>query len=170
MGFQADHFRLNLFAELTVNIFKIGGFTPATRAIVNNLDLNDFLSEIYEAQGSLRCCDSYSRPFLNSGCLKLKSRKRQDSAVLLTCLVTGPEFFYSFNSFNNIESKEAQRDVFAEHGDQQQLIVNLGKMNITVGSLMKQQGKLLLSHKFCHGINCGKVTGSKGSKRVNIVF
>lgn len=53
MGLQADHLRLDLFGEFSVDIFKVGGLAAPAGAVIDDLHLNDFFSEIDKAQSIL---------------------------------------------------------------------------------------------------------------------
>jgi hypothetical protein len=53
VSLQADHFRLDLFGELSVDIFKVSGFAATAWAVIDNFHLNDFFPEVDEAHNTL---------------------------------------------------------------------------------------------------------------------
>ena len=50
---QTDHFGLDLFGKLPVDIFKVGGFAATAGAVIDYFYLNDFFPEIDKAHNTL---------------------------------------------------------------------------------------------------------------------
>ena len=45
-------------------------------------------------------------------------------------LIVDPELLDPFYGFDYIQAEKTERDAFSKHGDQQQFIVNFGKMEL----------------------------------------
>lgn len=105
VGFETDHFRLDLFFKTAVDIFKICGLATAAGTVVDNFDLNDFILKVYEAQVIL---------LLTVFQFKLKPAADWNASAGLS-----PKLLDVLNGFDNVESKKTKRDVLAEHADQQ---------------------------------------------------
>jgi hypothetical protein len=85
-------------------------------------------------------------------------------------LFAGTNLFDALNGFNHIEPEKTQRYVFTEHGDEKQFIIDFRKMYVALLAFVEQEGEFLLTDKFRHGVNSGKISGSQCGKGVDVIF